>query len=365
MKPIHKILSVNADRFACGHYRIIWPDQVINSRHENFQINTLEALPTFPSFYEGISKIKVQRPCSSQHIKYFQWLQEIKNKTNLKVIYEVDDIILSEDIPKYNSNKDFFHSQRENIISLMKYFCDEILTPSVILSEYYKDKTGNNNVSVIPNYVPKIWMDRFFSEEKMLDRYTKSKSKPKILFPVSASHFDYKNKNNGLDDFTHITDLITKTVDDFEWIFFTSYPLSLHKLVTEGKIKCYSFQNIYDYPYIIDKIEPNLIVAPLSDSIFNQCKSDIKLKEACSMGIPSIMQDLAPYKKAFLKFKTGSELADLIKLTLKDESSYINYCKEARSFAEDNWLENEENIGKHIACYTKNDSVPLNNLSYY
>lgn len=356
-----KILSVNSDNLACGHYRIIWPNQTVNLKSKEIEVSTVNFLPTSLHFYKSFSKVKAQRLSSDSELKT---LKKIKQISKLKVIYEADDVMFHEDIPNYNVHKEFYKNVRKNILSMMTNFSDEILTSSKALCEYYISKTNKKNISVIPNYVPKFWIDRFFSKKKMLERYLKFKKRPRILFPASASHFDYLNLNNKSDDFTHLIKFISKTVDDFEWVFLTTYPKHLEEFVKAGKIKSFAYSDIYEYPYLLDRIEPNLIVAPLADNIFNNCKSDIKLKEACSLGIPSIMQDLRPYEKAFFNFRTGDELIDLIKLVMRDELDYLNHCENARLFAAENWLENKENIGKHIKCYNKQDLVPELNNTY-
>ena len=362
---IRKVISVNEDRYGCGYYRILWPDQIISSENPDIEIRNSQSLVTAPVFYEGVDIVRIQKMAHDSHLQYLKWFEkEVKSKNPVRLVYEADDIILSEDMPVYNQTRYWFKDNRDSIIEIMKNFCDEMTVTTKTLADYYKHKTGLDNINVIPNYVPKFWMDRFFSPHKMSERYKKFRRKPRILFTSGASHFDHQNLNGGSDDFSHIIEDVIKTVDDFEWIFLSCCPPKLKEFEKNGKIKVFKFKNIYKYPYFLDSLEPLMIVAPLAKNIFNECKSDIKLKESNALGIPCVLQNLEPYKHAPFKFNTGNEMIDLVKKILKDKSTYIKYCRQAYSSAQKDWLENEENVGKFLKCYMKTDNLPEENNAY-
>ena len=109
-----KILSVNSDNLACGHYRIIWPNQIVNLKSKEIEVSTVNFLPTSLHFYKSFSKVKAQRLSSDSELKT---LKKIKQISKLKVIYEADDVMFHEDIPNYNVHKEFYKNVRKNIFS--------------------------------------------------------------------------------------------------------------------------------------------------------------------------------------------------------------------------------------------------------
>ena len=70
---------------------------------------------------------------------------------------------------------------------------------------------------------------------------------------------------------------------------------------------------MYEYPGLLDSLEPNMLIAPLADNTFNKAKSDLKYIESCCYGLPIACQDLCTYQDAPYKFTTGDEMIDIIK----------------------------------------------------
>ena len=54
-----------ADYSGCGHWRILWPEAVINMRGDGMSQSTT-AMITEPRWYTGVKCVKVQRQASSQ-----------------------------------------------------------------------------------------------------------------------------------------------------------------------------------------------------------------------------------------------------------------------------------------------------------
>jgi hypothetical protein len=229
--------------------------------------------------------------------------------------------------------------------------CDEITVTNKFMQQYYMEKTGNKNITVIPNYPPKWWMGRFYDEQKISQRYDKHKKKPRIIYPASGAHFDVDNRVKQRDDFFHVNQAVISTVNEFQWVFIGAFPLSLQSLVAQGKIEFHPWQRLYDYPTLLDSVEPNMLVAPLSDNTFNKAKSDLKYIEGCCYGIPVACQDMCTYENAPIRFKTGDEMIDQIRATMKDKGTYMSISKAAKTVADGRWLELDCNIDKYVELY--------------
>ena len=355
-KPSHKApdlprgLNFYADYSGCGHWRMIWPELLLNCYGKaNIQGGTV--MIGDKNFYQGVKTVRIQRQATESQANYIKWLSQLSKELNFKIIYEIDDIIFKEDIPHYNKFRFAFEDPkiRQTSMEIMQ-LCDEITVTNKFMQEYYIEKTGNKHVTVVPNFIPKLWMDRYFDLSKIKDNYQKNKSRPRIVYCGSGAHFDIENRIKQKDDFYHINDIIRKTVDKFQWVFVGGFPLTLRDLIQQKKIEYHEWTNLVDYPAYINKMNPTVFYAPLEDSNFNKAKSDLKFIEGCALGIPTICQDLCTYSTAFHKFKTGDDLVNKIEYLTNDYKKYTKEVKRAREYMKSRWM--EDNINFYTELYS-------------
>jgi len=306
-----------------------------------------------PRWYVGTSAIRVQRQATSNQRKFYEFLKDLGQKMNFRLIFEIDDIMFHEDIPEYNKFKPAFKNPeiRDNALAMMQ-MSDEITVTCDFMKEYYIEKTGNKNVTVIPNYPPKWWIGNFYNEKRISTNYDLYKKKPRILYAGSGAHFDVENRVNQDDDFRHVLDVIIKTKDKYQWVFLGAFPLALRPYVMSGQFEYHPWAMLYNYPEKIHSLNCNMMVAPLQNNNFNKAKSDLKYIEASSFGLPIACQDMITYQDAPFKFKTGDEMVDQIDDILSSKNRYMTICQRARKFAESRWLENDDNINKYVELYT-------------
>ena len=356
---LSRAVNYYADYGGCGHWRMIWPDQVING-YQKGVVMGLTAMIGDPTFYRlGLSSVKTQRQATPNQLKFFEFLRKVLDQTGGKLIYEVDDIIFKDDIPDFNRCKEAFIDDKiVHSAKTMMSIADEVTVTCDFMKEYYISKTGNKNIRVIPNYPPRFWGDGYYDTNKLLKRYVKNKKRPRIGYCGSGTHFDIQNKTNQQDDFAHAVDFIIKTRNDFKWVFMGGFPLKCKPYIDSGIMEYVKWSPILEYPRGIDNMDVSLTIAPLLDCTFNKAKSDIKFTEPAMLGIPAVCQDLITYKNCPFRFSTGSELIDQIKSVLKDDQTYIKNCKQVRKYVESQWL--EDHIEEHTDVYFKkiNESRP-------
>jgi hypothetical protein len=350
-KNLSRVLNFYADYSGCGHWRMIWPEFVLRI-NQSFNISGGTVMIGDPNFYADVKAVRIQRQATESQKQFMSFIKSIqdKQKEKMNIIYEIDDIIFIEDIPEYNRFRSAFDDPtiRKTSMEIMN-LADEMTVTNQFMKDYFADKTGHKQISVIPNFVPKFWMDRFYDKTEISNNFEQNKKKPRILYCGSGAHFDVDSRVKHVDDFHHVQEVIRKTVKDFQWVFFGGYPLPLRDLVQAGKIEYHGWKSLMEYPYKIYDLKPQLMYAPLIDNNFNRAKSDLKFIEGCCMGLPTICQDMVTYENAFHKFKTGSELIDQIKFLTKDRKKYIAESKKARRFGETRWL--EDNIGFYEELY--------------
>lgn len=339
-----------ADYGGCGHWRMMWPTQLINAYQHGF-IHNSSKMVIDPNFYKGMSSVKFQRQVSEDQEKFFSMVKKIASKTNMHLIYDIDDVFIYDDIPGYNKFRSAYKSPtiQETGLRIMSE-CSEVTVTCNYMKQYYSQWL--NNVTVLPNYMPKFWLDRYYDENKLTKNYTqniKKRKKPRVLYAASGAHFDVAGRNKNQDDFSHIADTVRKTCNEIQWVFIGGYPPYMQDLLQSKKIEFHPWTWIPDYPEMISKLNVNLTIAPLMDNTFNRCKSDLKFIEAASFGLPCVCQDLVTYTHAQHKFTTGDELIDNIKAIVKDKSVYMKACRKAREYANTRWL--EDHIDKHVELY--------------
>jgi O-antigen biosynthesis protein len=341
---VKRSINYIADYGGCGHWRVIWPSSLLNA-HQRHIVHSNSSMITSPEFYRDITSVRLQRQVTSYQQKFFEFL-ESANK-DMHIMYDIDDVFIYEDIPGYNKFRAAYRDPaiKETGLSIMKK-CSEVTVTCNYMKEYYEQYV--DHVTVIPNYMPKFWMDRYYDEVRLAknyDRNVKKRKKPRVLYAASGAHFDVTGQNKYVDDFSHISDVVRNTVNDIQWVLLGAYPIPLRDLVTSGKIEFVHWKMIPDYPDHIHSLKINLAIAPLMDNTFNKCKSDLKFIESGAFGIPCICQDLITYNHAHYKFTTGDELIDQIKALLKDKPTYLKACRKAREYANTRWLED------HIDLY--------------
>jgi len=347
-----RFLSYYADYSGCGHWRMIWPEQVMNA-HMKAVCHGTTVMNLDPRYYIMAKGVRIQRQATKQQLEFVKFLMEIKKQTGMKVMYEIDDLCFKEDIPDYNKYKPAFVNPeiRESAQAIMS-MCDEITVTCDFMKDYYMDKTGNKNISVIPNFMPKFWLGNHYDLTKNMNNLDKFKKKPRILYAGSGAHFDVDNRVGQKDDFYHVNDIIRRTVDKYQWVFLGAFPLSLMDLIKSGKIEFHQWKRLFEYGQAISDLNINMMVAPLENNNFNKSKSDLKYIEACAFGLPIACQDLCTYANAPVKFNTGDEMIDRINETLKDTDKYKSICKKARQYADTRWLETDTNIDCYMELYT-------------
>ena len=96
--------SINyyADYSGCGHWRMIWPEHLLNA-HQKAVIHGTTMMVLDERYYENTLSVRVQRQATEHQLRFIQLLRQFADNKGFRILYEVDDIVFSEDIPDYNN----------------------------------------------------------------------------------------------------------------------------------------------------------------------------------------------------------------------------------------------------------------------
>ena len=335
----------------CGWWRLQLPELHINYSKLG-SIHGMTKLIPDENFYNDIKSVRLQRQASPEHLAFMTHLRKIADKRNIKLIYEIDDVILRDDIPDFNVAKEAYADDKilKSTMAMMS-MCDQMTVTCQYLKDYLEEKTGHKNITIIPNRASKMWFDGLYNTTKLMTAFDKNTKRPRILYAGSGNHFNLKQLKNQHDDFTHVLDVIVKTRKQFKWVFMGSFPLELKPYIDCGDMELHDWAPIMNYPHAISALDVNAVIAPLVDCTFNRAKSNIKYLESAYLGIPGVFQDIITYKEAPLRFTTGDEMIDNLKKLLNNRQYYAKMSKSARNYANTMWI--DDHIGEYETLYFK------------
>jgi hypothetical protein len=344
-----RAMNYYADYGGCGFWRMIWPEFSMNAYNKACMSGLTQMILDL-RFYHGIKAIRMQRQATPIQRDFIKELKKVQDQLKFRLIYEVDDIVFKDDIPDYNRCKDAFVDQTiiDSILEIMQAM-DEVSVTCKYMKEYYQNKTGNKKITVIPNYPPKFWLDRFYDEEKIQKLYEKNKKRPRVLYSGSGTHVDVLNRTNFNDDFKHVIDAIIKARKKFKFVWKGCFPLALRPYIDNGEMEFIEWSPLHDYPQGLVDANCNVCFASLTDNVFNKSKSNIKMIESGGIGLPGAYQDMCTYEEADIKFKTGDDLINQLEHITSDFDRYMRLSKKARKFVEGLWL--EDHLDEYEALY--------------
>lgn len=306
-KQIINCVNFVGDNCACGFYRMNFPAMTLKTLLGGaYRFKFLESeTPVLDARYFAsigpIRCVRIQRWFTKGHAEIVRnFLKPLCDRMGIWLVYEIDDVLLYDEIPKYNLAKEHFNPELLGD-SVQEIFdaCDLITVTTQELKDIYVEKLRQpeNKVIVIPNYLPRWWIGETFDLDRQLAQWGEQRSRPHIAFACSTNHFDVNNANEGVDDFTALIPWIKRNLQKYQFIFVGGVPQQLHEEAQKGQVIVQPASDIFNYPREMRYRKIDLLIAPLIDNRFNRCKSNIKWLEMAALGIPMIGQNICTYNK--------------------------------------------------------------------
>ena len=170
--------------------------------------------------------------------------------------------------------------------------CDGVTVPSPALAAYYRDVIKCNNVYVYPNsVVPQDYPQRELAPHKGI----------RILWQGGGSH---------MVDWFPLKDAIREICQKYPQVTFVIMGTSFRwvmESIPEHQLEFWDWVPYDAYKSTRMLLDADISLCPLTDNVFNRCKSAIKWYEACMPFKPeaTLAANAAPYSDEITHGETG------------------------------------------------------------
>jgi hypothetical protein len=254
-----------------------------------------------------------QRVCNDGPSRLWQRWAKAGEK---KLVYELDDDLWN--IDPANERAFYFFGapdvQRRITENIQVAHVVTVSTPE--LAEMVYQRTGHQNIHVVPNAVPAWLLDH------------KPEQNHHVGWGGSPTHHgDFGLLRQGMKKFLQHHPRKTFHTIGMDYASWMKLP--------EGQ--CHHTKWVPTPEDFFRTIDYRIGVAPLADTVFNRSKSDIKFLELAALGIPTIASDVAPYRsiqdsQTGLLIKNDHEWGRALKATVDDPDFFAEMGVEAKEY---------------------------------
>lgn len=290
--------SIHCDPGACGYYRSKFINATLSQLYKDIYFIESQILPCSEKELRFCRSLRLQRLHTKLNLKWFdEFLMPIRKALGFKILFDLDDILVPDDMPPYNIYRDLFRHAPETLpVFLEKSDVVTVSTPQI--RDYYSGKFGiaPEKFKILPNYLPRFWGDHFSAVE-VQDRVRRHRGK-KLRIGISASPTHFKTNEKGdaqRDDLSHIADWIIRNRKKHRFVFQGG--ISNYLLPYKEDFEVYPHVPFLTYFHTRRQLDLDLLIQPLEDNLFNRAKSVIKIYEGWAAGLPVLTQDLPNYRE--------------------------------------------------------------------
>ena len=278
-----RIKSIEADQFGCYEYRIMNPTRALE-KFGGHEIHSSQFLT--PEERQALYDVYLIQRNYGTEMKYaFRWLKEHGCLT----VYDLDDRVHTKE-EGYEKNPGDYQKP-ETVEGLLDFIrtVDLITTSTKSLADFFR--RYNSNVEILPN---QLNLDKW---NPIFERRQSRLWDGKIRIGFSGSYYH-------IPDIASIVDTLVKIMTKYpnvvlKFIGFHPKPFEKQLRPFTERIEYIPWMLPADYPKHLYDFD--IGIAPLTQNLFNQCKSNCKWLEYSSLAIPSIGTQIEPYQEAIEK----------------------------------------------------------------
>ena len=228
----------------------------------------------------------------------YEVLREAVRNFGKPLIYDVDDLLIH--VPRTHPHYSVYQSRAMRALKTL-VDADLVVASTPVLAGYLRH--FHSHVLAIPNQLPEfLWRD------------TCRRSVPQrpSMPQDSVISLGYVGTATHLPDLESIQGALTTVLERFRGRArfvavgmplprgLALHPAVAHVVPPRAVRKSYAAFTAY-----VARLSIDVGIAPLTDTPFNRCKSDIKFQEYAALGIPGVFSDLPPYRHAIVDRCSG------------------------------------------------------------
>lgn len=269
-----KVIYYPVSAEGSGFYRCILPTLYLNRGEKVTAHSSVHKTAREAMWYDVVV---IQMDHSKATHLFVRTLKEMGKK----VVFEFDDDFAALE-PWHACYEKYRQPETQAEIAEMLRLADAVTVTTPALKKAYEKRT--RRVEVIPNYIP-------------LDDWPKAEphgtNEFRILWAGSPSHFgDLEVVSEALWSFL-------RERNRAKVVFFGRAPKRIPDDI-RSRIETIPFSSFAEYPHRLADVKADVAIAPLSNTIFNVAKSNIKLLEYGACGYPIIASNVGPYSEAMM-----------------------------------------------------------------
>lgn len=268
-RPLPTVLAMPADRFGCGHYRVIQP----------FKAQQAKALLDGTLSLSFMSPVDLQRYDPDVVIMQRQFMpeqlvamQRIQRFSRAFKVYELDDFLPA--IPLHSAYREHMPRDVRKSMRLALRMVDRFVVSTPALADACSG--WHERIHVVENRLPVSWW-------KNLQGQRRQSTRPRVGWAGGIGHHG---------DLLLIADVVKELASQVDWVFFGMCPEKLRPYISEF----HPGVEIEAYPAALAALNLDLALAPLEQNLFNECKSSLRLLEYGACGFPVICSDVGSYR---------------------------------------------------------------------
>jgi len=265
-RPLPVVLAHHVDWNGCGNYRVMQPFKAMES-HLMLEGGLINTIP-------GVMEAAQQQPDvivleSLTGSRFPDIITQLRNVCDAKIIIEYDDFLLN--VPLKNGNRSSYPQHIVKSFRKILESADRVVVSTAPLAEAYS--RFHQDIRIAQNRLaPDLWGH--------LQSQRGSGKKLRVGWAGGSTHTG---------DLQIIEPLIKALENQVEWVFMGMKPRNVQCEFHPGV----PFEM---YPEKLANLNLDLALVPLESNQFNECKSNLRLLEIGTCGVPIIATDIAPYR---------------------------------------------------------------------
>lgn len=349
MNKIPRILFIKRDSGGCGFYRCVQPANFIK-RMGLADITHKFRHELTPQELISYDLVIMQEMGSVESMQLVNLMEENK----IPFLAEFDDFVQHISphnlggYPAWNPSNLFLFRAME----LAKRANGITVSTNQLAREYFP---YNNTIYVVPNYLDKEKWDNPINK--------RADGKIRIGWAGGNAHAD---------DLKMISLVLDKIVKEYKGkVVFETMGMTRQELAGvfpmkifnetcpscgyEGELHHYPGEGLDEYSLVLSSKGWDIAVAPLINNSFNNCKSDIKIKEYSAIGAAIVASSAVPYKEAaqnnaqIIFADSFSEWYNALKELIEDKQKREKMIELNREWISKYWI--QENADKIFEVY--------------